>query len=742
MSRARRVRVVAWVALLLCGCLGASVSASEAATVRAFELVSPEYKGGFGADQIEAAAPDGEGVLFYSPGAFAGTPAGFADLDTYSYFAHRTESGWKTLPELPPDTLMPTAAYRDVSSSLDATLALGKSGPNNPSAYHESTQEEVRLHGTETSDEDSNWSLVGKPFETIPPEALGLKYLGGDGDLCHLLFANGGATVGPLIPEAEGTERQLYELVRGCDGEASTLRLVAIDSDGKPMNSKCAVGAGGLEYSHSPTGYNAVADGGHEIFFTTCIGDDTSRYQLFVRLDGAKTLEVSKKPSECVSEEVPCLPGAATRGNADFAGASEDGSRVFFTTNAQLTGEGDGGTDIYMAEIGCPGGGACAVASRRVVSLSVISRDPNGSEAAAVQGVVRVAPDGSRVYFVARGDLLGEAERNVLQSEGRPAPVSGADNLYVYDAGSGTIGFVADLCSGKEESGTAADSECPSVGSDASLWSLILEQAQTREAQTAGIDGEFLVFSTYARLVKGDTDDTADVYRFDALNGSLERVSVAEDGYGSNGNGSIRAGIFPSDLRGESVVQQHEMYERAISEDGSRIVFETTEPLSPLATNGLASVYEWHEEEAGGSVSLLAGGTGETLVEDAVITPAGRDVFVVTSEGLVPQDGDGLPDVYDARLGGGFAQPPESREPCSSDACQGPLTSPAPLLVPGSASQIAETVLPAVTKKASAPPKRKTKKKKRKVGGAKRSRASRRARRASGGHHRDRRRRG
>jgi hypothetical protein len=39
--------------------------------------------------------------------------------------------------------------------------------------------------------------------------------------------------------------------------------------------------------------------------------------------------------------------------------------------------------------------------------------------------------------------------------------------------------------------------------------------------------------------------------------------------------------------------------------------------------------------------------------------------------------------VYDARLGGGFPSPLAERQPCSGDACQGPLSAPAPALVPG-----------------------------------------------------------
>jgi hypothetical protein len=62
-------------------------------------------------------------------------------------------------------------------------------------------------------------------------------------------------------------------------------------------------------------------------------------------------------------------------------------------------------------------------------------------------------------------------------------------------------------------------------------------------------------------------------------------------------------------------------------------------------------------------------------------------VFFVTVESLVSQDTDSAPDIYDARLGEGFTQPSAERRPCEGDACQGALTNPAPLLVPGSVSQ-------------------------------------------------------
>lgn len=75
---------------------------------------------------------------------------------------------------------------------------------------------------------------------------------------------------------------------------------------------------------------------------------------------------------------------------------------------------------------------------------------------------MRVAPDGSRVYFVARGDLLAVAQQQQLEREGRPVPRVGADNLYVYDSTTETNNFVAELCSGPEASGLVDDPRCPS----------------------------------------------------------------------------------------------------------------------------------------------------------------------------------------------------------------------------------------------------------------------------------------
>lgn len=498
-----------------------------------------------------------------------------------------------------------------------------------------------------------------------------------------------------LLPE-ENESLDLYEVNRGCRGESPSLTLVGRNNRNKTIDRECGVDpGGGPGYSFRPSQYNAISADGSEVFFTTCTSGNvlgpSVPHQLFVRLGGSRALEVSR-PLEAgrpfggcvgggVPGEVPC-DGAVGRPSADFVGASEDGSRVFFTTTAALTSEDhDTASDLYLAGIGCPQSNpGCAVAEREVRSLVQISHDPNPGEAAEVQGVLRVAPDGARLYFVARGVLSDAAN-----AEGN-LPLKDADNLYVYDAVSGKTTFIADLCSGSGLSGQVQDARCPE-GSDESLWAQ-LSVEEGGESQTAGQDAGFLVFSTYAQLSGDDADTARDVYRYDAATGTLERVSLGEDGSDANGNDdAFDARIGQGNLGGTALAQS-EADARAVSEDGSRIVFMSEAPLSSAATNHLTNVYEWHEQAGGGGVvSLISTGSGEHPVNQVVISPSGNDIFFLTFQGLVAGDTDGAADIYDARLHGGFPTAAVAPAPCSGDACQGALTNPAPLLVPGSVAQ-------------------------------------------------------
>jgi hypothetical protein len=738
--------VLAVLVVLVAGVLGCVASSALAlSSERHYEMVSPVFKNGFGVEDIEAVAPNGESVAFFSPGVFAGAPLGFTQFDDeMAYVARRGGSGWSTFSLLPPANLT-SAIYGngtgdDVSSTLESTFVLGQLGPNNENAAQLGAQAELLFHATGVPDTAASWE-VGGPILEEPQKhsfaAHGPLYRGGSADLCHLVIGPGSDAerVEPLLPVPVGASSlRLYEVARGCGGEPVSLRFVGLNNAGGLVSPGCqevlgldttSAGTGAIGGFRVQNGFNAVSMGGREVFFTANVNDCSekpARFQLFVRLNGERTVEVSQPlTSACV--EVPCGSDAVAgaRASAEFAGASRDGSRVFFMTNASLVeGDRDEGNDLYLASIGCPSGKgeACApgeTQSTGVTSLVQVSHDPHAGESGDVLGVVRVAPDGSRVYFLARGALVEGINAQGL------APVRGADNLYVYDSTTGKVAFIADLCSGPVTSGTVEDIHCPAdltdgkepaendAKNDADLWA---ENAGEPQAQTGGRGGEFLVFSSYGQLVTGDTDNARDVYRYDAETGVLDRVSIGEDGYNANGNCNDGEGETTCDadivrsVLGGSVQDEYDMSNRAVSEDGSRIVFETAAPLSSQATNGLSDLYEWYEAPGAseGRVSLVSGGSATRPVELAVIDPSGDNIFFVTAQGLVAQDTDGAPDVYDARTGAGFPLVPAAAEECSADACQGPLTNPAPLLVPGSVSQTPGenlTPLPAVLVKSS-----------------------------------------
>jgi hypothetical protein len=725
-------RFLSILALGWLGCLFTPTVGFALPEGRHYEMVSPLYKGGYRVNQIEAIAmqggAEGDRVAFASLGTFAGAQ----NKEFFNtYLARRGTAGWSTESFLLPAAIAPYASLADVPPTLDTSLFAGKPGSNNGVAVEEGIESDLFLHRLDIKDAD--FEMAGMPLIRLDGKALSrIRTLGASPDFCHIIFSLDLANVDvfseALLPEAQGTHSILYELATGAPGcgEERALRLVAVNNKlgvhGEPetLDPHCVPFLGSVASGESNK-LNAVAASGREVFFTSNANlvkpecDENGEFIkpndpaiLYMRINGEHTVEISRPATNCA----PCQ--LAPQASAVFDGANEAGTRVFFTTKQPLAAsDTDTGTDAYMANIGCPSPVECQPAEREVTSLLQISHDSNG-QAAEVQGVSAVAPNGLRVYFVAHGVLI-----NGDNAEGL-SPSAGADNLYVYDAEDGLTQFISDLCSGSGTSGETQDSHCSSAPgtSDVGVWS-----GPVHQEQIAGQDGRFFVFSSYARLVAGDTDTTSDVYRYDAATGQLDRVSLGENGFDANGNSNVGAEIAPF-AQGGRLAETYEVNYRAISEDGSRIVFEAAEPLSPNAVNGLLNAYEWHKEPgwSKGQVSLISSGSDEESVgerETVAITPSGRDIFFVTTQGLLSQDTDGAKDLYAARLGEDFPPSSAQRQLCSGDGCQGPLTNPAPLLVPGSVSQTSGENL--ATSKKTTPKKKKpalknkSKKKKRKT---------------------------
>ena len=355
--------------------------------------------------------------------------------------------------------------------------------------------------------------------------------------------------------------------------------------------------------------------------------------QLWARIGDAVTVAVSG--SECT--RLSTDPGGTCNGpsSARYVGEAQDGSRVFFTTAQQLVNsDTDSTNDLYACDIpsGTP---APTGTANHCASLTEVSGAASGAK---VEGVVGVSEDGSRVYFVAEGAVLaGNPGAN------DETAVAGNHNLYVWtkDAAhpAGSTTFVARL----DNDDLAAAKTTP--------------------------DGRYLLFSTATSLVSSgpgaDSDGAADIYRYDAESQTMQRLSTSVTGSGGNDPGFAV-----------------EALQSGISADGSIVVFQTAEALSPQDTDGVSDVYLWHD----GRVSLISHGGGEAPRIDA----SGQNIYFATSQPLSAADRDVNTDIYDARIDGGFDL--SSLPPCSGEACQGqPSTPPMATGAPGSET-LAEAV--------------------------------------------------
>jgi len=693
---------------------------------RAYEMVSPPYKGGgvisgFGI----SVSSDGSRVMGVTTSAFAGTQDDL-ELDAYYEF-EREASGWVTSPLSPPASLFPEA--HPPNGGLPLSSDLGASLWNVTTTPALGAEEYLYLEPSPDA------SLVPVGPEQPPPSTGGgfdvnLSFVGASGDLTHTLFN----IVSPSIRQIETGQNRpwpgdttipgapsLYEYVGTGNTEPV---LVGVSNQeqlhGKPhinegaaLISQCGTTLGGV---HNDV-YNAVSGSGGTVFFTAHSGPcEESGVQgagpnvneLYARIDGTRTVALSE-PSlpagECSSGE-PCFGAEPKEGI--FEGASENGERVFFVSEQPLV-NGAVATGIKLYEARLEGA--------TVAEVMDVSADRTARQSPEVQGVARVSEDGSHVYFVAKGVLTSEARGGGCEAEltaaelaeeestkeGRCRPRAGADNLYVFDTDEpGQPKFVATLLVSEAEA-TKIEEEALNEAIEAlgqcdgasSCNSEVLNNYSSAIAGIRGVwspedqrpvqatpDGRFLVFSSWERLTSGDESKGPQVFEYDAETEKLVRVSIGHGGYNSDGNisGIADAPRIPVQNYTGADLPTTTGSSLAVSNDGSRVFFESMDSLAPEAVTGATNVYEYREGDAylisdGQDAGRSANGPTTKLIGT---DGSGRDVFFTTEDRLVPEDTDTLLNVFDAREAGGFPAP-SSVAPCSGDACQGPLGAP-PLL--------------------------------------------------------------
>jgi len=668
---------------------------------RSYEQVSPPFKFGQPINGFPQVAADGSRVAFRSIGAF-GEPGNDASTEAGIYVATRAGSGWSTLAVNPPAAQFRYDETYDYSSDLSHSLFISPPAP--PAKSIDDRVEIRRLDG----------ALV-EVGPLVPPETVaawtpndagpgGLNgaaappftYRSASGDLSHVFFdmehrAEGynwqwpgdDTESGFSLYEYAGTGNREPELV-GVDNQ-TTLAAAAAAARKPHINeaaqqiSKCGIAFGGVTNVFSREGgegYNAVSSSGETVFFTAIghsSGCDSSIDapefdEIYARSNREKTIAISE-PTAGPSGDCE-LCDESDPDNAFFAGASKDGSKVFFYSEQKLL-PGAEGSSLY--EYRFDGPDPHQKLSLLATDLPSESGEPRG-------GVVRVSEDGSHVYFVSTAKLATNTDANGEEAN------TGDNNLYAYDTDNAQATFIANLSP-----------------NDSRLWS----PTDYRPAE-ATPDGHFLLFASASDLTPDSSGSAEQLYRYEAPNaahptGSLMRVSVGANGFNENGNSaapppSVYAPEYSALFRDYSSIPRGAPLSVSISTDGSKVFFESPTALTPGALDDTCAlelfgecsvaepnVYEWEN----GQVHLISDGldTHAFLVSPAThllgATPSGSDVFFTSADSLVSQDTDALIDVYDAHAGGGF---PAAANPasCQGDTCQG-AASQAPS-IPGAAT--------------------------------------------------------
>jgi hypothetical protein len=368
--------------------------------------------------------------------------------------------------------------------------------------------------------------------------------------------------------------------------------------------------------------FTAMSEDGSRIVFGTPDGNAQDGGQIYLREDGQRTVEVSAS-----QRATPDPSGAQPR---RFWGASTDVSQIFFSTNEALTDDATlGVSSLYRYDVDA--------GTLTDLGVDVNPSSPGGQ---GVTGVFGISHGGSQVYFQSTGQYVA--------GEGVP----GEGNLYRWNEG--TISFVA-----------TDDISDPQV----------FEGGHKTARVTP--DGQHLVFMSSRSLTGFDNLDAvtgqpdSEVFLYDAPSDRLTCVSCNLGGQRPIGFSRL---VQPPDREGAANLQ------RSVSNDGRRVFFDSGDALVPGDVNGKLDVYEYED----GAVHLISSGVSSDDSYFADASKTGDDVFFVTRERLAFTDGDDNRDVYDARVGGGFAPP--SSQPCSGDGCQGTAASAPTALVPGSTS--------------------------------------------------------
>jgi hypothetical protein len=438
--------------------------------------------------------------------------------------------------------------------------------------------------------------------------------------------------------------------------------------------------------SIGPNGGNGAADvfyggttpDGSHVYFTTTeslvSADTDSSADVYERV-GTTTTLISTGPT-----------GGNGPNDASFGGVSADGAHVFFQTAEQLTSaDADSSTDVYERFGG----------TTTEVSVSAIGGNTGVGSFYAANSA-----DGSHVFFTSFDKLSSD---DTDSSRKDVYDRSGGTVTLMSSGGNGAFG--ADFDGAMKDGSTVffhTQEALAGTDTDASYDLYKHAGGVTTQVSVGQIngnggfdtffggfspDGSHVFFQTRENLTSSDTDSNLDVY--DRSGGTTTEVSLGPSGgngafdssfTGASADGSkvwfqTRESLVSGDTdggcedpNGNPTLPCLDVYQRsgastawisiggngsddasfaAGSEDGSHVLFHTTERLGPADTDVGLDVYD----RSGGTTTLISGGTGNQYAFFGGMSKDAARVFFYTDEQLVSADTDVWFDVYERYSG-------------------------------------------------------------------------------------------
>lgn len=639
--------VVAAAIALTSAVWASGASASSLPDGRAYEMVSPPQKNSGDVMPLPSrtrAAASGDAVAFTSLTSFGDVQG----MGVTSEYVSRRDggpgtNGWAThaiFPKLDPFSVnnVSVAGYNTGyvgEFSADLSIGILRTGTNLSGDPNLGTIANLYLRTDLLSAGAGSYSTVTLCSVCVSPftQAQQNSFAGfgvATPDFTHILFESRLN----LVPEASGGLIKLYEWDHGA------VRLAGIlPGGGMAPASIAGTGARASNYT-----LRTMSDDGRRIFFTDNSSTGNRTGDVYMRVDHATTVQLNASERTDCADQDPCTgdpaPDPNGPGPARFETASTQGTTVFFTSSEALTdSDKNDGPDLYMYD--------ATLSDGDPHNLTQISLDSEGGDVAgATTGVLGASEDGSYVYFLHGSQLVS----------GGPS-TDGHDGLYVWH--DGVLRQIGTLTGG------ALDQDVNSQGSSFTLASL---------GSRVSPDGTHVLFTSHTgdgltgydqSSPNCDTPGCSELYLYDYGSESLTCASCNPTGAPATTDAAftMRTAI--------GAAQPASHLGHALSDDGRYVFFTTAERLVPEDRNGKLDVYEY--DSAAGQVHLLSTGTdpSDSFFLDA--SANGHDVFFVTRERLVGWDKDPAYDLYDARVGGGFPEPPPTPTECDDDVCQGAL---------------------------------------------------------------------